>query len=237
MFLDSFMFFDEYMMEELMLGLVPAMISGVPSFLFSIAAWVMTSMSLYAMAKRRGIGGAWLSWVPVLNLWVWGSLSDQYRYVVKGQYKSKRKALLILKILQMVMSLAVIVLLVFLAVEVADSSVFGMNEDAWLDMLAVPALIALGLTLPMAGIGIALLVIRYMALYDVYASMDPGNSVLFLVLSIFFSVTEPFFLVFNRHKDEGMPPRRREPAYIQGQQSPWQSGGEASTPEMDRNYL
>ena len=50
-----------------------------------------------------------------------------------------------------------------------------------------------------------------MALYDVYRSMDPSNSVLFLVLSILFGVTEPFFLFFNRNKDLGMPPRREDP--------------------------
>ena len=52
-------------------------------------------------------------------------------------------------------------------------------------------------------------VIRYMALYDVYMSMDPSNGVLFLVLSIFFPITEPFFLLLNRDKDKGMPPRRQ----------------------------
>ena len=47
-----------------------------------------------------------------------------------------------------------------------------------------------------------------MALYDVYRSMDPNNAVLYLVLSILFRPTEPFFLFFNREKDLGMPPRK-----------------------------
>ena len=34
---------------------------------------------------------------------------------------------------------------------------------------------------------------------------------LFLLLSIFFNITEPFFLFFSRNKDVGMPPRRQEP--------------------------
>ena len=32
---------------------------------------------------------------------------------------------------------------------------------------------------------------------------------LFLVLSILFGVTEPFFLFFSRNKDDGMPPRKQ----------------------------
>ena len=63
--------------------------------------------------------------------------------------------------------------------------------------------------LPLAGVAIAAAVIRFVALYDVYRSLDPNNAVLFLVLSIFFGVTEPFFLFFNRDKDAGMPPRRQ----------------------------
>jgi hypothetical protein len=62
---------------------------------------------------------------------------------------------------------------------------------------------------------IAMYVIRYMALYNVYRSLDPGNAVLFLVLSILFSPTEPFFLFFNREKDLGMPPRKQKPVYHQ----------------------
>lgn len=50
-----------------------------------------------------------------------------------------------------------------------------------------------------------------MALYDIYVSMDPGNSVLFTVLSILFRVTKPVFLFINRNKDGGMPPRREVP--------------------------
>ena len=48
-------------------------------------------------------------------------------------------------------------------------------------------------------------------MYDLYTSCSPQNNVLFLVLSIFFTVTEPFFLFFLRKKDGGMPPRRTAP--------------------------
>ena len=66
----------------------------------------------------------------------------------------------------------------------------------------------LGLLLPLGVVGIAYCIFYYMALYDLYTSLDPENNVLFLVLSIFFSFTKPFFLFFNREKDKGMPPRR-----------------------------
>ena len=60
-----------------------------------------------------------------------------------------------------------------------------------------------------------------MAMYDIYVSMDPGNSILYLVLSILFHVTEPFFLCCNRNKDGGMPPRREAPQ-PQPQEQVWE---------------
>lgn len=206
---------DTYMMEELFLALIPALTSGIPSAFLGIASYVLTSMALYTLATRRGIGKAWLSWVPVLNVWIVGSLSDQYRYVVKGQYKSKRKVLLILNLLSMLFTLCAVIVAVCMAVDLAGSAMYGIREQALLRMVMGPALGIAGLALPIFGLSVASVVIRFMALYDIYTSMDPDNSVMFTVLSILFNVTEPFFLFFNRNKDEGMPPRKPEP-------EPWQ---------------
>ena len=82
---------DMYMLEDLIFTLIPVLTSGIPSMLLGIASYILSSLALYALAVRRGIDKAWLSWVPVLKVWIVGSLSDQYRYVVKGQVKSKRK--------------------------------------------------------------------------------------------------------------------------------------------------
>ena len=72
----------------------------------------------------------------------------------------------------------------------------------------MPLIVTLGLLLPMAGVGISKAIIYYMAMYDLYTSCSPENNVLFLVMSIIFRVTEPFFIFFNRNNDKGMPPRR-----------------------------
>ena len=201
---------DPYMMEELIFALIPVLTSGIPSALLGIASYVLSSMALYTLASRRGIGKAWLSWVPVLNVWVVGSLSDQYRYVVKGQYKSKRKILLILKLVSAVFVLAALIAGGFLVADVARTMMYGIRMEAVLRQLLGPVLGIAGLVLPIVGLSIASAVIYFMALYDIFMSMDPANGVMFLVLSILFRVTEPFFLFFNREKDKGMPPRRPE---------------------------
>ena len=206
--------FERFLEEYMEYGLGMGMLSNFWSLGLSIAAYVLTGLALYALATRRGIKNAWLSWVPVINCWILGSLSDQYRYVVKGEVKSKRKTLLILNIITWVISVAMIVVAVVMVVGIVGAAMGGgITEAAMMEMVMGPVLGILGLCLPLMGVGIATAVIRYMALYDVYTSCTPQNNVVFLVLSILFSITEPFFLFFTRNKDEGMPPRKAEPVY------------------------
>lgn len=213
--------FERFLEEYMEYGLGMGLLSNFWSVGLSIAAYVLTGLALYTLAKRRGIQKAWLSWVPVLNCWILGSLSDQYRYVVKGEVKNKRKALLILNIITWAISVAMVVVAVVMLIGIVGAAMGGgINEDAMLEMVMGPVLGILGLCLPLMGVGIATAVIRYMALYDVYTSCTPQNNVVFLVLSILFSVTEPFFLFFTRNKDDGMPPRKQEPVY-EAPQEPW----------------
>lgn len=211
-----------YLMEEVLeSGLLAGLFSGVPSFLLSIAMYIFTSLGLYTVAKRRGIHNPWLAWIPVANVWLIGSLSDQYRYVVKGEEKNKRKTLLILNILIAVFFVVMMVFCVMLVIAAVRIGMYDYNEDAAISEV-LRAAIGFGcVSVIMTGLGIAAAIIRYMALYDIYMSMDPSNCVLFLVLSIIFSFTEPFFLFFNRNNDKGMPPRREAPVYMPPAE-PWE---------------
>lgn len=192
--------------DTVVTSILSAMFAFVPTGLVSIAAYVLTSLSLYTIAARRQIANPWLSWIPVVRSWILGSLSDQYRYVVKGQYKSKRKILIGLKIVNALMAFFLIGQAVYSVINIIKvAACYNAQPDGILGLiLGNLATIAV-----MAVIWAVTKVIRYMALYDVYMSMDPSNGVLFLVLSIFFPITEPFFLLLNRDKDKGMPPRRQ----------------------------
>ena len=175
--------------------------------------------ALYTVAKRRGLKNPWLAWIPVADSYLLGSLSDQYRYVVNGENKSKRKILLVLRILIAVMSTALFAVLIAMCIQAFGGIMRGIGEDELVGQILGLALSLFGLSLPLIGIAIAYTVFRYMALYDVYKSMDPSNCILFLVLSILFGITRPFFLFFSRNRDDGMPPRRQDPVSIPRQSS------------------
>lgn len=208
-----------YAMEEMAEMSALSGMLQIPSMLLSIASYVLSALALYTLAQRRGLNKPWLAWIPVANIWILGSLSDQYRYLVRRENKSKRKVLLTLSILNIALTVAMLAGFVAMVVNVVSGSIYGIPEEAILEGLIGPVIAVLGLAVPMLGISIAYTIIRYMALFDIYKSVDPSNSVLFLVLSILFGISEPFFLFFSRNKDLGMPPRRPQPAYYAPQQS------------------
>ena len=165
-----------------------------------IVFYILQSLGIYTVAKRRGIRKPWLAWIPMGDAWIMGSISDQYQYVKMGKITNRRKVLLILYIVL----LAAVALLV--------GSTVGATVHAMLSNDGVVALGVGGLLLSyfaIIGLSIAMAVMEYIALYDIFRSCNPDNSVVFLILGIFIPVTLPFFLFFNRKKDDGMPPRKQ----------------------------
>lgn len=200
--------------------------------LISIAVYVFTALGLYTLAQRRGLRHPWLAWIPVANVWILGSLSDQYRYVVRGQVRSKRKALLTLNIISAVMGLVMTVVIVAAVIRCVFSF-RGASETEIVNALMGSIMGVLALCVPWAGVAIASAVLSYMALYDIYTSCDPANNTVYLVLSILFGFTQAIFLFLCRNRDDGMPPRRdTQPQYRQPIQEPWQQQDTNGT-----NYL
>lgn len=168
--------------------------------LFGIAMYVLRSLSVYTIAKRRGLENPWLCWLPVGFEWMLGSLSDQYKYLSQEKIQSRRKILLGLSITNLVgWLLGIGVMLVSVISAVAEETI------------GVGFAIAVLLWLVCFGVSIATTVFSYMCKYDLYKSCDPKNAVAYLVISIFINVTEPFFLLACRNKDEGMPQKTEEP--------------------------
>lgn len=169
---------------------------------YSITTYVLYSLGLYTVAQRRRISKPWLAWIPVGNLWLLGSISDQYQHLAKGKITGRRKILLGLCIASVVMYFVWLFSMV-LGLVLAEAS--GMAAGSVLIMLLD--------LLVFFAIVITLAVFEYMCYYDLYCSCDPNNGALFLVLSIIFSGIMPFFVFACRKKDKGMP-RPQQPAPV-----------------------
>ena len=188
------------------------MVFGV-SLLISLATYILRSVSMYTIAKRRCIRKPWLAWIPVGDLWILGSISDQFRYVTRGQVKNKRKVLLILEIVAAALGIFFSILIgAFLAQAIAyDDTMFGVDPSLEMEMIGT-LMGAVGVGLIISGVRIASAVFLYMADYDLYRSCEPKNAGIYLVLSILFGITRPIFMLVCCKKDEGMPPRKAQSA-------------------------
>ncbi len=164
------------------------------SMALSIVSYVLQSIGLYSIAERRGIHHSWLAWIPLGNLWVLGSISDQYQYVAKGKIKNRRKSMLWLSVAIIAVYLIWVVFLVL--------SMFS-NDDFLTVFIILIGIIGLMVT------AIVLTIVQYMAYYDLFVSCNRENAALYLVLGILVSVTLPFLVFASRKKDLGMPPRKQ----------------------------
>ena len=200
-----------YMMEDALESVVSVSSFGT---MVTVASYVFTALALYTIAQRREIKKAWLAWVPLLNMWILGSISDQYRYVVKNEVRSKRKVLLTVSILQFVATTAAIVKVIASVVMAVTGMAQSIHETELIRLI----LSSLAFFIPVAILAILSLVFRILALYDVFTSCDPANNILYLILSLIpyiSTVTQPLFLFLCREKDGGMPPRRQSPEAYQ----------------------
>ena len=161
-----------------------------------LVGWILRSLSLHSIAKRRGIRHAWLAWVPVGSRWILGSVADQYQHLVQGKVTSRRKIMLILGAVSMVLYTGVY--------GFSFAQVFaGMGV---LPVEQVETVVLAGAIPSMLGtvVGIVTLVFYHICNYDLYRSCRPNGATAFLVLGIIFPVCEPFFYLACRKKDLGM---------------------------------
>ena len=160
---------------------------------FSVVSYVLSSVGMYRIAKRRGIHHPWLAWIPIGNSWLLGSISDHYQYVAKRKVTKRRRVLLILSLIAAV-----------------PGSVYGLTAMILgIDGGSVGATAVMILSyLCLLGLSLAAMVVSYIAYYDLFQSCKPGNAVLFLILGIFVNVTLPFLVFACSSSDKGMPARR-----------------------------
>ena len=176
---------------------------------FTLVSYIFQCLGMYTIARRRGIHNPWLAWIPVGVNWILGSISDQYRYVARGQVKNRRKVLLGLNLVLLALDFASIVLLaVFSAGIVRDAGGMAAGEGS------LPIAVAMLLiSLVVLVIAVIVFVFQYMSLYDLFVSCNPEHGVLFLVLSMLFPIGA--YLIFAmRNKDLGMPPPKPQPQAV-----------------------
>ena len=171
-----------------------------------LVGWILSSVGLHKIAKRRGIANAWLAWLPIGREWVLGSVSDQYQHLVQGKITARRRILPILEVACIAVGIVYVGTTAMAEImAVADGEVGGV-----LLAVGIPYLLFL-------GVAVTNMVFYQICNFDLYRSCNPQNAVVFLLLGIVLPVCQPFFYFACRKKDLGMvvpQPVTPEPAEL-----------------------
>lgn len=167
--------------------------AAVISFLFVFIFYIFNAIGLYTISKRRGYKNAWLAYIPVVNSYVLGAITDNIN-TCYNKKSSFRIWLLVLSIVNFVVGFA------------GFGAIFGNFESFIRDTLIYDSLpnsniiasIFVSSSLNWL-IGIVVFVLTCICQYKIFTDYNKNNATLFLVLSILFHIS-PFFIFAIRNK-------------------------------------
>ena len=163
---------------------------GLLVILIQLASYVLTGLSMYEIAKNRGFQNPWLAWIPyVAQFYLLGKIADDICYR-NGKKKSYRTVMLVFMI---AVACLVVVRSIVNRLAAEQLNAFMTEQQAFATVL--PAQILTGIFI---GVLAAALVFQLICLYRVYKEYAPNQTVVFLILSIFFAIFRPIALTVVR---------------------------------------
>lgn len=192
---------DIALTHEEMFGL--GMLVGILAVYFivlvvGIVCYIINSLSLYSIAKKRQINNPWLAWLPVGKEWILGSIADK----CSNKDRKWSKVLLVLSVIVYAGFVAFFVMAFVIGI------IFGMTYQGG----AEPPLEAIiGLAIPyylvavVIGIcSMAYSICYYICLYKMYEEIVPEKPIKYLLISILVPFGLQGCLLKCRKKD-GIP--------------------------------
>ncbi len=155
------------------------------AFILAAVAIIFQGIGIMKMHEKLGLKNGWFAFIPILNQYALGKVAEQY---VKANGKKSAKFSIILPIVSIV-SVIIAVSIGFLG-----GFLMAIFPDASEIIEAVISLISY-------PISIGLSIFMYVALWRVYAIFSNKNATLFTIISILFSLVQPFLVFAIRNND------------------------------------
>lgn len=146
----------------------------------TVASYILTSLSLYTLAKRRGVQHPGLAWVPVANYWLIGSLANEID-AQNGHQRTWNKTLLTLSLT----AIAGVVVSYISIIVIAVVYTFSLNYIDWSEDVFLSLLLVFYVLLVLAMIvAVALSICTAICIYKIFESTVPEKAVKYLLLYI-----------------------------------------------------
>jgi len=183
--------------ENLAMGVIFAFVF-IYLLLFGIliATYILQSLSLHTLARRRGIASPWLAWLPYGNYWIIGSLARDY----DKQNNIQRRWDKTLLTLSIVFSASY--LIIYFAV-IFGTLITMLNMDAATmpeETAVAIVLVVFSAFIPIVIIATALQIITYICFFKIFESTVPEKALKYFLLSLLLPLAQPICLFLCRNK-------------------------------------
>lgn len=166
-----------------------------------IADYVLKSLALYSVAKRRNISKPWLAWIPIASAWTLGSVADDYDF--KNGINRKWRLTLIIPLL--ITSAAMIIFLTTTTIlAIATNFTSYYPDTAIYIFIYISYLIILSVTM-------VYMACYTICLYKLYESTVPEKSVKYLIITLLIPLGGAICLM--KSKDKGYPEPAEKPSF------------------------
>ena len=164
-------------------------------FAVLIAQYVMTSIALYTLAKRRGIANPFLAWIPVADSWITGSVAQEYDER-EGHKRSWGKVLFVTSLIGSVGVLVGYVGMIASAIaEAMKYAPASAPMEAWFIKFIICYVLLLVAVVALTAAGI----VRYICIFKIYESTVGDKAIKYLLLSIMVPLACPICLLLCRN--------------------------------------
>ncbi len=155
-----------------------------------IADYVLSSLGLYRLAKRRGVSKPWIAWIPIANSWTVGAVTDDYEL----RCGFKRKWRMVLPVLTGIVLVAALLYNIFISGSFAGIMSNYQYMYGQLDNVVGIVVSLYALLIVMLMSTTVLMACQVVCLFKIYESTVPERAVKYLLLSLLVPLAEAICL-------------------------------------------
>lgn len=171
--------------------LLVLMLVSMIALIVSVARYVLMSIGLYKIAKRRNINNAFLAFIPVANSYLLGSVYDDINRTMNNTTKNATK-LIILDIATTIVRI-IFTPFAFLSSLISNMSGFAMVFSVIASLIGAVSFV----------LSVIYYVFYYISVYGIFKEYAHDKAVLYLVLSIIFYPLVSLFVFLIRNNPSG----------------------------------
>ncbi len=161
--------------------------------IFALVTYIFQGIGIMKMHEKLGLKGGWMAFVPLLNSYAFGKVAEQY--IKQDGKKSARFSVIIL--------VGNIINMGFAMCSGFFSGITGAAEGLGLtpEILLVISSVMLVFSLCQLVYSLVYSVVYYIALWRIFSIFNNQSATLFLILSLFIGLVQPFLIFAIRNNE------------------------------------